>query len=185
MENTHLIWQEKTRKDLYKTRVFTVQESVCQSPRGETGIFSLIDAKDWAIVVPLLETGDGEKFVMVRQWRHGSQELSLEFPGGVFESGENGGQAAARELEEETAYRPGNIRKLGEMSPNPAIMTNRIHFYLARDLEHMGKQRLDADEYVDVALVSPKEALRDMGQSPYRHALMAAAMAFYLRENPL
>jgi 8-oxo-dGTP pyrophosphatase MutT (NUDIX family) len=129
----------------------------------------------------VLETGGKEQFVMVRQWRHGAEALSLEFPGGVFEHGEDPVEAAARELREETAYRPGKIRKLGEMSPNPAIMANRVHFFLAGDLHPTGNQELDADEYVDVVLVSPEEALRNMGRPPYIHALMAAAMALYLQ----
>ncbi|MDR3146456.1 MAG: NUDIX hydrolase [Treponema sp.] len=180
-ENRHLIWQEEGRRDIFKTRVFTVRESSARSPTGEPGTFTILDAPDWAIIIPVLEEAGERRFVMVRQWRHGSEALSLEFPGGVFESGEDPCEAAARELREETAYRAGRIRKLADMSPNPAIMANRVHFFLAEDLRHTGNQELDADEYVDVALVSPEEVLRNMGRPPYIHALMAAALALYLQ----
>jgi 8-oxo-dGTP pyrophosphatase MutT (NUDIX family) len=183
MEDTHLIWKEESRRDVFKSPVFTIRESVSRSPKADIAVFTILDAPDWAIVIPVLETPRGPQFVMVRQWRHGAQELSLEFPGGVFESGEDGCTAAARELREETAYRAGKIRKLGEMSPNPAIMTNRVHFFLAGDLEDLGQQRLDADEYVDVALVSPEEVLQNMGRPPYIHALMAAALTFYYKSG--
>jgi 8-oxo-dGTP pyrophosphatase MutT (NUDIX family) len=116
---------------------------------------------------------------MVRQWRPGAGELSLEFPGGVFEKGEDGAAAAARELWEETAYRAGKIQKLGEMNPNPAIMANRVHFYLAGDLTDTGKGNLDADEFVAVEPVPEDRVFREMGKPPFIHALMASALTLY------
>jgi 8-oxo-dGTP pyrophosphatase MutT (NUDIX family) len=181
MENSHLIWNEKSRKDLFKNRIFTIQERVCASPAGEEGTFSVMDCPDWAIVIPVLGASAGREFVMVRQWRHGSRTLSLEFPGGVCETGEEPEAAAVRELREETAYTPGRILKLGEMNPNPAIMTNRVHFFLAEDLRDTGRQNLDADEYVDVEIVPADTVIRGMGKPPYIHSLMAAALMLYLR----
>jgi 8-oxo-dGTP pyrophosphatase MutT (NUDIX family) len=188
MENNHLIWNEKSREERFKNRIFTIQERVCVSPLGEEGTFSVMDCPDWAIVIPRLDAPEGREeaggsFVMVRQWRHGSRSLSLEFPGGVCERGEEPETAAARELSEETAYTPGRLLKLGEMSPNPAIMTNRVHFFLAEDLRNTGTQHLDADEYVDVEIVPEKTVIRDMGKPPYVHSLMAAALMLYLRTN--
>ncbi|MDR2070443.1 MAG: NUDIX hydrolase [Treponema sp.] len=186
MENNHLIWNEKCRQERFKNRIFTIQERVCVSPHGEEGTFSVMDCPDWAIVIPLLDAPAGKEkaggfFVMVRQWRHGSRTLSLEFPGGVCEKGEAPEAAAARELSEETAYTPGRLLKLGAMSPNPAIMTNRVHFFLAEDLRDTGKRNLDADEYVDVEIVPAETVIRDMGKPPYIHSLMAAALMLYLR----
>jgi 8-oxo-dGTP pyrophosphatase MutT (NUDIX family) len=183
MEKDHLIWIEEGRKDVFRNRIFTIQDRTCRSPKGERGTFSIMDSPDWAIVIPVLDTPKGREFVMVRQWRHGSEELSLEFPGGVFERGEAGETAAARELREETAYAPGRITKLGEMSPNPAIMSNRVHFFLAEDLTDTGSRELDADEYVDVELISADTVILHLGKPPYIHSLMAAALMFYLRRN--
>jgi 8-oxo-dGTP pyrophosphatase MutT (NUDIX family) len=121
---------------------------------------------------------------MVWQWRFGMRGFSLEFPGGVFEPGENPEKAAARELLEETGFRPGSIRKIGEFSPNPAIMSNRVHLFLAEDLADTGRQKLDADEFVEVELVSVEDVCKGMGKPPYEHALMGSALALYLLQQP-
>jgi 8-oxo-dGTP pyrophosphatase MutT (NUDIX family) len=178
-----LAWKEQNRKKVFECRVFSVNESYCTSPHDKLQTFTVLDAPDWAIVVPVLETPEGKQFVMVRQWRHGSQSLSLEFPGGVFEPGEDPQDAALREFQEETGYQSESIRKLGEFSPNPAIMANKVHFFLAENMVNTGRQNLDADEFVTVELVSAKEVIKGMGKPPYTHALMGSALALYLADQ--
>lgn len=183
MKKKNLIWKEEKSTEVFQGRIFSVRENICMSPDDELRTYTVIHSPDWAIVVPVLKTPQGEKFVMVRQWRHGSREMSLEFPGGVFEAGEDASQAAARELQEETAYKPGKIQKIGGFSPNPAIMSNWVHFFMAEDLTYTGKQELDEDEFIEVELVSPAEAFRGLGRPPYVHALMGAAFTLYLQKT--
>ena len=189
--NDCLVWKEEGRRIVFSCPVFSVSERFCRPPaagRGaERGVstdelrtYTVLDTSDWAIVLPILETTRGREFVMVRQWRHGARELSLEFPGGVFEKGEDAVSAAARELREETGYRAGKIEELGKFNPNPAIMSNKVHFFLAADLEPPLDQELDEDEYVEVETVPWEEVLRGLGKAPYIHALMGTAMALYL-----
>jgi 8-oxo-dGTP pyrophosphatase MutT (NUDIX family) len=180
MEYENLVWKEESRKTVYTCPVFSVEERTSRSPDNKSKVYTVLDTRDWAIVIPVLETDRGREFVMVRQWRHGAQNLSLEFPGGVFEKGEEPSQAARRELREETACEAGRISKLGEFNPTPAIMSNQVHFFLAQDLRFTGSQELDDDEYVTVETFPWEEVLRGMGKQPYIHALMGTAMALYL-----
>jgi ADP-ribose pyrophosphatase len=178
-----LTWQEENRKTVFTCPIFDVEERVCRSPNNESKTFSVLDTSDWAIVIPVLETKQGRRFVMVRQWRHGAQELSLEFPGGVFEKGENAETAAARELKEETGYSAGKIQKLGQFNPNPAIMSNKVYFFLATELSSPTVQQLDEDEYVEIETHTEEEVLHGMGKPPFIHALMGTAMALYLKNS--
>ncbi|MDR1469934.1 MAG: NUDIX hydrolase [Spirochaetaceae bacterium] len=178
---SRLAWTEESSKTSGDFRIFSVRESVCRSPEGALKTFSVIDTRDWAMVVPVIETKQGKAFVMVRQWRHGARELSVEFPGGVLEAGEQNAEGAARELREETGFVASSVIKLGEMNPNPAIMSNRIHFYLAEDLTQTGKRELDEDEFVEVLTLPAVDVLQNMGRPPYIHALTAVALLFYLK----
>jgi len=178
-----LVWQEEGRKTVFSCPIFSVSERLCRYNGSKVKTFSVLDTSDWAIVIPALETERGREFVMVRQWRHGARELSLEFPGGVFEKGEDGFQAATRELREETGFIAQKIEKLGVFNPNPAIMSNHVHFFLAEDLSPPGEQKLDEDEYVEVETIPWEEVLRGMGKPPYIHALMGTAMALYLAKR--
>jgi 8-oxo-dGTP pyrophosphatase MutT (NUDIX family) len=202
-DNDALIWTERSSRKLESFRIFSVSESLCVSPEGEQKPFMVIDTHDWAMVMPIIKrplekrslqgglrggdagggTGDGEiqgDFVMVKQWRHGARCLCVEFPGGVIEDGEDAAAGAARELREETGYTAGRMTELAVMSPNPAIMSNHIHFFLAEDLTPTGKLQLDEDEFVNTSLVPVEDVIRNMGKAPYTHALTAAALSFFL-----
>ena len=178
-----LVWKEEGRKIVYTCPIFSVGERFCRSPENNRKTYMVLDTSDWAIVIPVLETQRGREFVMVRQWRHGARELSLEFPGGVFEKGEDGAAAAARELREETGCRAKKIEKLGEFNPNPAIMSNTVHFFLATELTPPMEQDLDEDEFVEIETVPWEEVLQGLGKPPYIHALMGTALALYLQKE--
>jgi len=188
MDKNQLIWTEQERKQVFNSKVFSVWESYCKAPESqknrESQVFTVIDARDWVIVVPVIDSPDGKQFIMVWQWRHGSQSLSLEFPGGVMEQGESPDETAIRELYEETGYKPQKIEKIGEFSPNPAIMSNKVHFFLAENLTGNGKQNLDENEYVEISLVNTNEVIHGMGKKPYIHALMGTALALYRQRIP-
>jgi ADP-ribose pyrophosphatase YjhB (NUDIX family) len=160
-----------------KTRIFNVEEHTCRSPGGKTGAYFMLASPDFAIILPVL---DNDHFLMVRQWRHGSQSLSLEFPGGVIERGEEPEAGARRELREETGYEAGKLVKLGTLTANPAIMGNTAHFFAAYDLTPLGHRDPDPDEYLEVVTKTRSEVTRSFGAGgEYHHALMAAALGLF------
>jgi ADP-ribose pyrophosphatase len=169
-------WTRLGRRELLRCPVFTVEEVENQGPGGRRGRFVVLEAPDWATVVPVIRRGGEDCFLMVRQYRHGSDELSLEFPGGVVERGEEPAAAAARELEEETGYRASSLRLAGSTSPNPAIMANRFHVFLAEGLEPASGTDFDEHEAIDSMILSAREVRQRMGTGQYSHALMAAAL---------
>ena len=187
-DDEKLKWASGEKKLLLKTAVFDVTSSTNTYKNGKQtvqGDYIVLDAPDWVIVIPEIEdkaTGQKE-FFMVKQWRHGSKCLSVEFPGGVIDRGEAPEEAARRELLEETGCRAGKLTKLGQVNPNPALFSNHVHFFLAQDLECTNTQDLDNDEFVNVIKVPVNQIEKDMGTDQFPHALMSSAMMFYLKKR--
>jgi 8-oxo-dGTP pyrophosphatase MutT (NUDIX family) len=155
-------------------QILQVREDVFADPRtGEEHPRVIIDADEWANVVAF--TPD-DRVILVRQWRFGSRAEGLEVPGGVVDKGESPERAAARELEEETGYRPGSIEAVGWLWPNPAHFTNRQHTFVARGCEKVHDGMPDGSEDLVIELV-PRAAVPDLiRKGEIRHALHVAAL---------
>lgn len=178
-EDDKLIWNEGSPEELLKTVVCTVTTRHNVSSDGTEGDYIIMHAPDWVIVVPEKD----DKFLMVKQWRHGEAALSVEFPGGVIDAGEEPEEAARRELEEETGYKAGKLIKLGAVNPNPALFDNHVHFYLAKELEATGKQHLDEDEFINCMELTKEEVLEGMGTPQFPHAIMGMALSLYIKHK--
>ena len=133
-------------------------------PQGKSGEFCIIAAPDWVTVVPLLVDEHGEdRFLLVRQYRHGGEIVTTEFPAGLVDPGEEPLHAAERELAEETGYRAGRMTLLGRVSPNPAFMSNWCTTWVAEDLELVGEPSLDDTEELRSFTLSAADMRRRMG----------------------
>jgi ADP-ribose pyrophosphatase len=76
-------WPCIRSKPAQSFRVFSVRTDTVISPR--TGIehdFYIIESGDWINIIPL--TAD-HRVVMIRQYRLGSKEVTLEIPGGLVD----------------------------------------------------------------------------------------------------
>jgi len=142
-------WTITGRATAFKARRWEVERST-RFRAGDTTPheFFLIRIPDFVHVIPV--TTDGQ-LVMVRQFRHGLEAPTLEFPGGLLdESDACPASAARRELREETGYDAPILRPLPIIHPNPALLTNRAHFFVAEQAVRVAEAQLESTE--DVAL---------------------------------
>jgi 8-oxo-dGTP pyrophosphatase MutT (NUDIX family) len=152
--------------------IFDVVRHRLRTPEGEREVHCLRVA-DWATVVAV--TAD-RQVVLVRQQRFGIDAVTLETPGGIVEASEKPQQAAARELLEETGYRPTVMESMGWVHPNPALQDNRIHLVLARDAVRVAEPAPDEHESVVVVTMPADELEAALMAGEFRHALSALAL---------
>ncbi|NMC20456.1 MAG: NUDIX hydrolase, partial [Thermogutta sp.] len=123
-------------------------------------------------ILPVLADG---RIVMIRNYRAAVDEWLLEIPAGTMAPGESPDRTAHRELEEETGYTAGRMLKLAEFFPSPGISDERMTLYLAGDLVP-GQARPEADEEIEVAVLTQAEALAALAAGTVRDAKTMIAL---------
>lgn len=157
---------------------FALRREIAFLPsRGVVHEFIVLESPDWVNVVAETERGT---LVMVQQHRLGSDEVELEIPGGLIDPGDSDPlEAAQRELEEETGYRGSSWHRIGVVSPNPALQTNRCYTFLAKGCRPHGRPRPDAEESLDVVEI-PFCSLKGLIQKGrIAHALALNGLFWY------
>ena len=100
------------------------------------------------------------RVLLVKQYRYAYGECVYEIPAGKLEKGEDPMLAAARELEEEAGVRAKSLEKLFTVYPTPGYTNEKIHVYLAKDVEKTDRH-LDDGEFLEVEFV-PLEKIKEM-----------------------
>lgn len=170
-------WDVVTHSPLATTRIFDVRRTRFRHPRrGTERDFVVIDSPDWVNVIAL--TPD-RRIVLVRQFRFGTQDFSLEIPGGVMERGEEPVTAGLRELSEETGYSGAPARLLGSVHPNPAMQSNRCHFVLVTDARVTNPLAWDEDEEIQTTTMPVDEVFTLARTGRITHALALNALLLF------
>ena len=169
-------WRRVRRGEERDLTILRIREDAFADPRdGNEHPRVVITAPDWVNVVAL--TRDGQA-VLIRQFRIGIESNTLEVPGGMVEPGEDPAAAAARELEEETGFRPAQVVRIGSVHPNPALQTNVCHSYLALGCERVHAGEQDEGEDIEVVLVPASALQRMVREGEITHALVVNAVYF-------
>lgn len=159
-------WKVLASEYLFNEPWLTVRKDKCELPNGNViPSFYVIEYPEWVNVFALTEEG---QVVMVKQYRHGLKQTSIELPGGVVDEGEDIEAAARRELMEETGYEFSYYEYLGKICANPSTTNNFMHMYLARGGRKVGEQDLDHSEEIEVMLMS----IEDVKQLVREHKIV-------------
>ena len=179
MDQNSLMWTTQSEKTILKTCVFDVIAKEQKADAGPEGTYYSIQGKRCVCIVAVYEG----KLVMVRQYRHGSETVTSEIPGGSVDDGETPEEAAARELEEESGFRAEKMLLLGKVNPNPALFNagSELYVCLAVNPTPTGCVNYDADEVMNDLLVPYEEVLNSFGTGEYIHSFLGTALLFYQR----
>ena len=170
-------WHQLGRSTKLTTAIFHVDAVRYRHPvRNAEREFVVINAPDWVNVVAV--TPD-DHLVLVRQFRYGIDEFSLEIPGGVMDAGEDPIKAGLRELREETGYSGTRVKILGSVHPNPAIQSNRSHFILVEDAMKLHGLEWDPDEEIHMTTEPVELVLEKARSGEITHALVLNALMLF------
>lgn len=171
-------WSKISSRPLGEFRIFSIRSEQKISPRtSQPHDFVVIDCVNWVNVIAL--TRD-QQLVMIEQFRHGTNTVELEIPGGTMETKDISPLATGlRELREETGYEGSEARVLGDVYPNPAIMSNTCYTVLVKDCELKHAVQWDSGEDLVTRLVPLAEIPGLISGGKIRHSLVLVALYYF------
>ncbi len=150
-----LKWKTISSAYLVKKPWATLRVDECELPDGRLASeYYVLEYPNWVNIVAITENN---QVIMVKQYRHSGDIISLEIPGGVIDGEEEPVHAAKRELLEETGYLFEDFELVSTVYPNPATSNNVTYCYLAKGGRKVQEQDLDEHEDIDIEFFSVAE----------------------------
>ena len=157
---------------IYEGRVVNLRVDDVRTPGGMETQREIVEHRG---AVALVAIDDGERVLLVSQYRHALGRVTTEIPAGTLESGEDPVACAARELAEETGYSAARFERLGGIHPSPGFCTEYIHLFAATGLTR-GEAQPEADEQIAVQALPWAEAMRRVRAGEMQDAKSVSAL---------
>lgn len=170
-------WRLGPLREIASNTLFRGVTSTVRNPR--TGIekdFYRFELPPW---VNILAFTPGQKILLVRQFRFGTEQMEWEVPGGVVEKGESPLDAGLRELKEETGFAGENGRIIGTIHPNSAIQNNILSTVLVENAAKVAAPELDPMEDIEVRQATLPEVMQMLREGKLRHGFTYNALMHY------
>jgi 8-oxo-dGTP pyrophosphatase MutT (NUDIX family) len=168
-------WPTLSSRPIGDFRIFRLRSDLKRSPRtGTEHDFYVIESVPWVNVIAITPE---QQIVLVEQYRHGSDTVELEIPGGVMDPGETDPVATGlRELREETGYEGEQAQLIGEVWANPAILNNSCFTVLAENCRLSHDTAFDHSEDIATRLMPVAEIPRLVREGRIKHSLVVVAL---------
>ena len=159
----------------------TARKDTVKLPDGRVNDeYWILEYPSW---INIIAVTDDDRYVMVRQYRHGLGIVSTELCAGVVEKNEEPLDAARRELAEETGYTGGRWSLNCVVCANPGSQNNLTYCYIAEGVKLSTSQHLDANEDLRVEILTRKELAELLKSGTMRQALMLSSLWKYFGER--
>ncbi len=181
MSDDPLKWKTLSSEYLFNDTWLKARKDVCQRPDGKiVNPYYVMEYMTWATGVAFTEDN---KVILVKQYRHALGETCIETPGGCVDATDaNTEVAIRRELLEETGYEFSSAEYLGRTSANPSTNNNLLHMYLLQGGKKVQEQQLDANEEIEILLVTIPELLQMLDRNEIMQSMHVTALFFALKK---
>jgi ADP-ribose pyrophosphatase len=176
-------WVQTSSETVMKSKIFSYEKKKRYSPLSKKeGDFEVLRIHPWVNMIALTEKNE---VILVEQYRHGVDEVTLEVPGGVAHPDQESLlDSAKRELLEETGYESHNWEQIGAVQANPAFMTNSCSVFFAQGAVKTQEQNLDPLEEIEVHCLPFPEVIKKVREGEMGHSLVVAAFGLLLLKYP-
>ncbi len=193
MQDNNLSWKLIKEEHVIQDEWVDFRKNDYELPNGSViGPVYNYSKHSFSLVVATDENG---KYVCVKQYRHGIDEITTEFPAGAIEYKEKSDvpyitynniiatedeafAAAKRELEEETGYVSDNWTHLLTTPANATLSNSHVHIYCATGCHKASSQKLDDTEFLNVELITEDELRNKIFAGDFKQSLHV--LAYYL-----
>lgn len=142
-------WQIHGERTLYDNRWVKLSLVDVEPPGVERFEHHLVRLHHVAVAAVL---DDQDRVLMLWRYRFVIDSFGWELPGGIVDDGEDAGQAALREVEEETGWRPNSLERVVTYQPMVGMVDSPHEIYVGHGAKHIGDPT-DVEESGHVAWV--------------------------------
>ena len=175
VSDASLRWRKVRSEQGQNLNILQVRHDWLEHPESKQVMKRLVlESVDWINVVALTSANES---VMVRQYRFGISDCTLETPGGMVDEGEKPLEAAKRELLEETGYTSEEWQYLGAVEPNPAFHPHLCHHFLASNVKKVAEPDLGPGEAIAIEICNLDQLKSAMQNGSLRHVLALSALS--------
>tara|TARA_Y100000052_G_scaffold27594_1_gene37138 strand:- start:9034 stop:9594 length:561 start_codon:yes stop_codon:yes gene_type:complete len=178
-------WKVLSSRQTFKDPWLSVRTDKVEQPSGQIlEDYHVIEYPDWVSVLAFTPEG---RLIIIQEYRHGAEAITLGLPAGSSEPGETDYlDVAKRELREETGYTSDDWVQIGHAYSNWATQNNQVWFFLAFNALKTHDQDLDATEEIEVLDMAYEDYLNFDGVTPQQchHAAALHYAERYFARNP-
>lgn len=169
-------WETLESEVAYSCSGFDIVNEFVRLPEGTETDFDYLSESESVVILPFTANGG---VVVVDEWRQAVKRHNRGLPAGTLEPGEQPAEAAHRELLEETGYETPNVEQLTTVEPANGFSDAVFHYYVAKDCERTGQQRLDDDETISVETTTLSRLLDRIREGEFRDGRSAFGVVYY------